>query len=133
MLQSTFGAVVALALFFGASAFLLRRPLRFLTRAPIETMAKISRVERQCDDRGEAGYHVYYRCMAEYAVEGGTFELAIAREAPPPIGAELPIVYPRGRPGDAIEGSRKNVKTFLVLFAVALSIGLLIIASARSR
>lgn len=131
VLPNIFGVVVALTLFFGASAFLCRRPLRFLTRAPIETIAKISHVERKCDDRGEAGYRVYYRCIAEYAAEGGAFELAVAREAPPPIGAELPIVYPRGRPGDAIEGSRKKVRTFLVQYAIAMSIIVLIIASAR--
>jgi hypothetical protein len=106
-----FASALALSLIVLAFALLTRKQLRFLIHPPIEIEGKVIDVQVASDGSEEDRLH--YRCTIAYAVDGLTHKIAIGRDHRPFPEERVPLVYPKGYPRLAIEGSRRGIKGYL--------------------
>lgn len=110
------GLLIVLTLIVIAYLILSRKPLLFALRPVEENEAKIVAAEF-CHDDGEKPRD-YFRCKLEYFVEGKTYHFCVERQFEPNMNQRVVIAYPKGHPNLAIEGSRRDVASYLTRYAI---------------
>ncbi|HEY8212733.1 MAG TPA: hypothetical protein VIG36_01160 [Methylocystis sp.] len=110
------GLLIVLTLIVIVYIILSRKPLLFALRPVEEAQAKIVETEF-CRDGGEKPRD-YFRCKLEYVVEGKSYHFFVERRFEPSIDQPVVIAYPKGHPKLAIEGSRRDIASYLTRYAI---------------
>ncbi|RNJ49907.1 hypothetical protein [Methylocystis hirsuta] len=110
------GLLIVLTLIVIVYVILSRKPLLFALRPVEEAEAKIVDAEF-CRDGGEKPRD-YFRCKLEYVVESKSYHFFVERQFEPRMDERVVIAYPKGHPKLAIEGSRRDVASYLTRYAI---------------